>query len=113
MNHSDPIAAAIDMLGHRAHRQALVKAIEERVKTDVEERRHFGAAAGRVYGLSGQEAFDRALRNYLEDLRKPTVAERVSTLSFIAKVVAGIQGGQKDPTLDPRAAAEALFRKPA
>jgi len=110
---SDPISIAISLLAHSRHKQALMQAIEERVKSGPEERRYFGAAAGRVYGLSGQAAFDRALRNYLDDLRKPAAAERTPTLVFIAKVVADIQDRQPNPTLDPHAAAEALFRKSA
>ncbi|MCW2240446.1 hypothetical protein [Azospirillum canadense] len=113
---TDPLVLASNLLNSARTRAALLKAIEERVKADAEERRRFAAAAGRVYGLSGDQALVQAVRNYLQDLARPSESERTATRLWLAQTVATITGagridgmGAVSPA-DPRAAAEALFR---
>lgn len=107
----DPVAQAMTMLNSRHQKSALLKAVEQRVKTDAEQRRRFAAAAGRVYGYTGEQALVQAVRNYLQDLSRSSEDDRTSTLVWLAETVASISGGRADrPIADPRAAAEALFR---
>lgn len=113
---TDPLVLAANLLDGVRTRAALLKAIEERVKADAEECRRFAAAAGRVYGLSGDQALLQAVRNYLHDLGGPAANDRAATRLWLAETVATITGagrtggvGAVSPA-DPRAAAEALFR---
>ena len=111
---SNPIAAALNLLGDRRHQDAILRAVESRVRSDAAERRYFAAAGGRVYGLSGQEALVQAVKNYLGDLARADGADRTATLAHIAASVAEITGMRTpQPAADPFAAAEALFRRPA
>lgn len=110
----DPVAVALDLLSDQRHRDAVLRAVESRVRADAAERRYFAAAGGRVHGLSGQAALLQAVKNYLGDLARPDGADRTATLAHIAASVAEITGLRPhESTADPFAAAEALFRKPA
>jgi len=115
----DPLTMAMSLLDGSRTRAALLKAVEERVKADPEERRRFAAAAGRVYRLTGEPALSQAVRNYLEDVFRSAESDRTATLVWLSQTVAALSGpGGADrrgaaapaPGADPRAAAEALFR---
>lgn len=110
----DPVVMALNLLNGPRTRAALLKAVEERVKTDAEERRRFAAAAGRVQGATGEQALTQAVGNYLRDLSRLPEAGRSGPYLWLAETVAILAGGgrpgQALPVLDPRAEAEALFR---
>ncbi|WP_188263143.1 hypothetical protein [Azospirillum tabaci] len=110
----DPVVMALNLLNGPRTRAALLKAVEERVKTDAEERRRFAAAAGRVQGATGEQALTQAVGNYLRDLSRLPEAGRSGPYLWLAETVAILAGGrpgQPAPLLrDPRAEAEALFR---
>jgi len=113
----DPIALATDLLNRTRTRPALLRAVEERVRAEPEERRRFAAAAGRVFGYTGEQALIQAVRNYFHDLSRPAEGDRTATLLWLAQTVAGISGAHRPgranadlAAIDPRAAAEALFR---
>lgn len=110
----DPVVMALNLLNGPRTRAALLKAVEERVKTDAEERRRFAAAAGRVQGATGEQALTQAVGNYLRDLSRLPEAGRSGPYLWLAETVAILVGGgrpgQALPVLDPRAEAEALFR---
>ncbi|MBK3735902.1 hypothetical protein GAY29_22930 [Azospirillum brasilense] len=112
----DPVVMALNLLNSPRTRAALLKAVEERVKTDAEERRRFAAAAGRVQGATGEPALTQAVGNYLRDLSRLPEAGRSGPYLWLAETVAILAGGGGRPgqpaTLfrDPRAEAEALFR---
>ena len=113
---ADPIAQALDLLTHPRHGEAVTRAVEACVSADTEERKYFAAAAGKVKGLSGPDAIRQAVRNYLLGLRHGVVSDRASTLARLAEAMARITGAPSPasrPDLDPMAAAEALFRRPA
>ncbi|WP_247878948.1 hypothetical protein [Azospirillum brasilense] len=106
---------ALNLLNGPRTRAALLKAVEERVKTDAEERRRFAAAAGRVQGATGEQALTQAVGNYLRDLSRLPEAGRSGPYLWLAETVAILAGGGRpgQPASlfrDPRAEAEALFR---
>ncbi|MCW2242576.1 hypothetical protein [Azospirillum canadense] len=115
---TDPLVLATSLLDGARTRAALLKAVEARVKADAEERRHFAAAAGRVRGLSGDQALVQAVRNYLQDLARSAANDRTATVVWLAQTVATLtgtgvpNGAHSGVTVarDLRAAAEALFR---
>ena len=122
---NDPIEMAEAML-NGPQRKALMDAIAAHVKSNLDERRHFSAAVGRVYKLTGEDALTQAVRNYLSDLSRPSDTDRAVTLEWLTKTVSSLSGiplfglaapgsaaAQREAEaapLDPRAAAEALFR---
>ncbi|WP_114861935.1 hypothetical protein [Azospirillum brasilense] len=111
----DPVVMALNLLNGSRTRAALLKAVEERVKTDAEERRRFAAAAGRVQGATGEQALTQAVGNYLRDLSRLPEAGRSGPYLWLAETVAVLAGGGRpgQPASlfrDPRAEAEALFR---
>ncbi|WP_029009213.1 hypothetical protein [Azospirillum halopraeferens] len=113
---ADPIARALDLLAHPRHGEAVTRAVEACVSADLEERKYFAAAAGKVKGLSGSEAIRQAVRNYLLGLRHGVVSDRATTLARIAEAMERITGTPSSAggaQTDPFAAAEALFRRPA
>ncbi|CAO3424389.1 hypothetical protein [Azospirillum endophyticum] len=115
---TDPLVLAATLLDDPCKRAALLEAIEERVKADAEERRHFAAAAGRVSRLSGDQALVQAVRYYLQDLARSSIHDRTATLVWLAQTVATLtgtrvsNGAHSGATVARglRAAAEALFR---
>lgn len=110
----DPVVMALNLLNGPRTRAALLKAVEERVKTDAEERRRFAAAAGRVQGATGEQALTQAVGNYLRDLSRLPEAGRSGPYLWLAETVAILAGGRPGQPAslfrDPRAEAEALFR---
>ena len=111
----DPVVTALNLLNGPRTRAALLKAVEERVKTDAEERRRFAAAAGRVQGATGEQALTLAVGNYLRDLSRLPEAGRSGPYLWLAETVAILSGGGRPRQAasvlrDPRAEAEALFR---
>lgn len=84
----NPISQALHMLGNPKQRAGLLTALEARIRQDVRERRHFAAAAGRVYNLSGQAALLQAVRNYLIALGEQPEG-RTDMLVFVTQTVLG------------------------
>ena len=86
----DPIDTALQWLSEPKRRPTLLKALEARIAGDLEERRQFAAAAGRVRDLSGPEALVEAVRQYLFSLRKGLNAgqPRTAMLAVLADTVA-------------------------
>lgn len=112
---TNPLATAIDLLNGARSRGALIRAVEDRVKADPEERRRFAAAAGRVHGMTGEQALTQAVKNYLQDLNRPddnspgALIWLVDTLADLTSRP-GRQSNVTRSASDPRAAAEALFK---
>jgi len=86
---NDPISTALEWLNDPVRCDALLSALERRIAGEMDERRHFAAAAGRVYNLSGRPALVQAVRNYLFSLRQSVDAGhgRAAMVTFLAEMV--------------------------